>query len=979
MPGAAESELGFVGRVEELAQVRGVVQAAALGRCAALLVTGEAGSGKTSLVQQGCAQGDGEVEVLWGSCLPLLSASIPFLPLTTAVRDWAKSQDRSPESGRVPSWPGEARTLGDVLTAFDEWLSRVAEQRATLLVIDDLQWADRSSLDALMYVLTGPQNRHLAVVTTIREGEATHGGDLRRWLADVRRLPRVAELRLAPLDRVTTGHLIADRFGRPPHDSLIDEVFTRSGGNPYLATLLISGVTPDAECLPPGLPDELRDAVSRSWHGLSEAARELTQLVAVSGRPQPADLLREVAARQAPHLDVLPALREAVRRRVLVATGDTGQYWVAHPLMAEVLAADVLPEDARAWHASYARVLTRSMSTVGADDAESVVAAADHYMAAGDRGEALRWTLQGAEAAEAAGGAAEALRLSHRALHLQAVVDSSLNRVDLLHRIRALARRTGALSEELEAIDGLLELLDPTAVPLQVSELLVRRARLRQYNGRQFAGAGDITRAVELAREDPDSRQYAMALAELARIETWRGTATAAARASEAVTCARASGDSAALSYALTGKIMAWCMGADGDAYDGDREQDGRQALGAGANSGDYDVYVHAVVWVANARDGIMSRDWIAVAQEAREELTARAAPHPYIAVLAAFEAEGLLLLGDWRGCEQRLRIATGFAPGPFSDASARLVAARLAGWQGRWAEATGHLTRAQELLTNPSAFLGLPFDSTRAELAIAAGDTESAFTISVTALPHQPDLYQRLLPTAARAAADQAQACRDRGETPQQPLQRLDQLLRDYPAPLLEANAGPGERAHAHAMHRLHVAEQARGRDQPAFSAWIDAADACAAAGLAWDEAYARWRAAYSGFQQRRRSGSALTQLRRANVLATDLHAAPLLTHIHALAAGSGTPLPAVEPTTATTTDDHCELAFPGLTPRETQILHHVGAGHTYRQIADTLVISEKTVSVHVSNLLRKTNTTNRIELAQKYRRLATTRPGNS
>ena len=77
-----------------------------------------------------------------------------------------------------------------------------------LLVVDDLQWADQSSLDVLMFLLAGPQWRRLAVLTTIREGE-TSRYDLRRWLADVRRLPRVRELRLAPLDRVATGQLLA--------------------------------------------------------------------------------------------------------------------------------------------------------------------------------------------------------------------------------------------------------------------------------------------------------------------------------------------------------------------------------------------------------------------------------------------------------------------------------------------------------------------------------------------------------------------------------------------------------------------------------------------------------------------------------------------------------------------------------------------------------------------------------------------------
>ena len=232
-----------------------------------------------------------------------------------------------------------------------------------LLVVDDLQWADQSSLDVLMFLLAGPQWRRLAVLTTIREGE-TSRYDLRRWLADVRRLPRVRELRLAPLDRVATGQLLAGRLGGPPHESLIDDVFARSQGNAYLATLLARDLPANARSLPPGLPGQLREAVARTWFGLSEPARELTRLVAVAGRPQQADVLREAAAGLLPHLDVTPALREAVQAGVLAADPD-GTYWFAHPLLAEVLEADLPPEEARAWHAGFALALTRRIAAAG--------------------------------------------------------------------------------------------------------------------------------------------------------------------------------------------------------------------------------------------------------------------------------------------------------------------------------------------------------------------------------------------------------------------------------------------------------------------------------------------------------------------------------------------------------------------------------------------------------------------------------------
>ena len=463
-------------------------------------------------------------------------------------------------------------------------------------------------------------------------------------------------------------------------------------------------------------------------------------------------------------------------------------------------------------------------------------------------------------------------------------------------------------------------------------------------------------------------------MAGLARVEIWHDLPSGAARAAEAVALARASGCAATLSYALAAKIMAWCLGAEARPYDGDPLQDGRQAQSAAAQARDYYAFLHATVWTANARDGTVSRDWIEIAQLGREELTSLGAPHTYIAWLASFEADGLLFLGDWKACEQRLRIAWGAPPGTGGDASARLVAARLAAWQGRWPEAAGHLARAEELFAEKSGFLGLSFDSVRAELAVARGDTDKAFTIAIAGLQQRAHFFERLLPAAARAAADQAEAFRDRGQNPEPALNRLDHLRHAYPAVPTDGNPRPSERAHASAMQALYLAEQSRGRREPAAAtAWIHAAQACAAAGLAWDETYARWRAAEACLPRRSDRITAKTQLQRAYALAVDLHAAPLREQIEALAASSGIPLQAASQ--AKTPDEG--MPIPGLTARENEILRHVVAGHTYREIARALVISEKTVSTHISNLLRKTSTTSRAELSQKYRRLTTT-PSN-
>jgi tetratricopeptide (TPR) repeat protein len=873
----------LVGRSVETERVSRLVADAVDGRSGALLVSGEAGVGKTSLVRYVAGEVGGGVRAVWLTCLPLQSAAVPFLPLAAAWRDAAAPLVGSPTR---PGWLSERSTVVSVSLAFDAWVSELCADQPVLLVVDDLQWADQSTLDVLMYVLAGPLRRRLAVVVTIREAETAQPLDVRRWLAAVRRLPRVQEWHLARFDRATTAQFLGRVLGSPPHDSLVDEVFVRSLGNAYLTQLLVRGLPPDAARLPPTHPDQLQDAVGRIWLDLSGDARRLTQLVAVAARPQHVRELREMAVELDLDLDVPAALREAGQRGVLVL-GDDDRYWFAHPLLAEVLERRLLPEDRRAWHAACAVTLARLIDRSPTRDAADEVALSDHYLKAGDLDRSLGSALRGAEAAESVGGAVEALRLLRRALELHRVAGGHVGeRDDLLRRLRAAAERTGEQEVELDAVDELVGLLDPSTHPLETAALLVRRMRLRMMTGREFASLEDVGTAVRLAGVQPDSGEYALSMAGLACAEIWHQVPSGAARAARAVELARVSGSAAALSYALTAKVMAWRLGSPEAPYDGDPFADGLEAQAAAVAATDHYALTHASIWTANVRDGMISRTWIELSRGSRKQLTALGAPHAYVAWLATAEAEGLLFLGEWQACERLLRLVLGSRPGTGNDTGSRLVAARLAAWQGRLSEAEGHLARAEELFAEHSGYLTFGFDALRADLATARGDAEQAFEVALSGLDQNAIFVERLLPAAARAAADQAQALRDQGDDDEPALQRLQGLQREHPTVPMDSNPGPSDRAVAQAMQALYVAEVSRGLREPtALTAWSDAVDACAQAGLAWDEAYARYRVAEVGLRTRNHREVATVQLRRAHALATALGAVPVLDAVQTLA----------------------------------------------------------------------------------------------
>jgi DNA-binding CsgD family transcriptional regulator len=831
-----------------------------------------------------------------------------------------------------------------------------------LLVVDDLQWADQSSLDVLMYVLAGLAGRRLAVVATVRTGEENE--PLRRWFADVRRFPGVAELTLGRLDRVATGDQLAGLLGRPPHQSLVDDVYTRSKGNAYLTTLLVRGLSADARSLPAGLPTDLRDAATRAWRGLSSPTQRLTALIAVAGRPQQADPLNTVAAATGVSGDLVPLLREAVDAAVLEVSED-GTYWFVHPLLAEVLEAGLLPEERASLHAAFAAAL-EPFGNADEMGVELVIDIADHYHRAGHPQDAYRWALRAADAAGHAGGSTEMLRLLRRALDLwPAVPDAGVSRLDLLVRIRRAAEQAGEEEEELTAVEELLALVDRYQQPMSAAELLVRRRQLQLTTGRPPFTDDDLRDAVRISSAMPNGAQHALATAELAWVEMWHRKPSGPALAQEAVRLARACGSPTALAYALTAEVTARVLAGDGGGF-----ATAQEAQSAALQAGDFHAFVHAALWAGYCLGGPASREAVEHWSRARKQLTALGSPHRHVAWLSASEAQGLLLLGEWRRCLERLRVALGSTPGPMADSSARLTAARLALRQGRSTEAQAHLARAEELVAAQSDFLAFPFDAVHAELAVGIGDTERAFNAALSEVSgdnEHPAQVERLIPLAARAAADQAQTLRDRGENPAPALLRLHDLKRRYPTIVAEHGlVGPAYQAQLRAMQAWYDAEIQRGQDDPAAAmAWQRAAQACADAELAWDEAYAWWRAAEALTKDRTAREPATAALRRAHELAMDLQAAPLLTEIEALAQSARVSLAAIEESRPAET-----AALPGLTPREREILAHIVAGRTYSEIARDLVLSERTVSVHVSHLLHKTGTANRVELALLARR---------
>ncbi|MEO6143385.1 MAG: AAA family ATPase [Dermatophilaceae bacterium] len=984
----------FAGRVAEKRLLGEALAGAAEGLPTAVLVHGEAGVGKTRLVRQVTehfrTMGH---EVLWGTCVHFGAASVPFAPVVQALDGWAVQMDPSIRShvlegcdelsNLLPSMTMHLRDVppSRLLPVVDRVIQRIVVRQPVVLVLDDLQWADVSSLDVLAYLIAGFRGQNLALVATIRDEDRPVGHPLHGWLADVRRLPGVSELILARLDPDETTEQIAQLLGRPPAGELVADVLQRSRGNAYFTELLVRDLPADARRLPGELPGALREALLARWHSLTEPARLVTRLMAVGGRPTGFDTVSRVAEGVV-RIDDLPGLiREAVDGGVLQQAGDT--YWFRHPLLAEVLLATMTTREVAPVHAAYARALEAS----GREASRGLSAdLAVHHEAAGQLDQAFTFSLGAADFAHELHASTEEAAQLIRACELwervsEDVRGSTDDRIALLLRASRVGEQADVL-EDTEILDQAILLVDRQRQPLLASTLLSERghnAWLHDPSNTQVRP--ELLEAVQLTGPFPDNAERAVALAYLVEAELWETSGPEMplhiwGQVQEAVEAAERSGSQPAMALALIcrAQYLIW------DYRSLEALPDAEAAYRLACQSEDLETMGLAALRQVDALWGLgRVTEFAESAWAAAMELFAQGFPSAGSFMAASCAAEALLELGRWAECDDVLRDALSSRLIGMTGAGARHSAARLAARRGVADVARLHLDRALELV--PIDFVGLQGAAAQLEVLVDIGEPERALELFGPALNAQlvhgrQRRTDSLLLWGARAAADVAGRARDlRDERAERvAVHVLDEALALAEAtPLARPDLSPDEDPIWSAYRVLVVAETCRCRGsagQP--MAWERVASRYHAIGFRWFEAMAQWRWAEALVSEGASRGAIAGPLRQAYSMASELGAVPLVGEVELLARVARIRLD--EPGRTQQQQAEWPAALATLTSREREVLSHLVAGRTNTEIARDLFISDKTVSVHVSNVLRKTDTANRIEAAALARRLRLT-----
>ncbi|MET7482125.1 AAA family ATPase [Streptomyces sp. NPDC005538] len=966
----------LIGRDEELARLTGVLERARAGTAGAVLVAGDAGVGKTRILDEiaGRAATAG-MTVLTGHCVDLGDVGLPYLAFTEILGVLADDERFAAALAAHPAvdrllgaGTDAARDAGGRLRLFEGMaglLADLSDLAPLLLVLEDLHWADQSSRDLLRFLLSrgilqrpagGAPTHRLAVFASYRADDLHRRHPLRPLLAELVRLPAVERLELRPMGDAEVARLVRALRTAPVPDGTVRRIVERAEGNAFYAEELLAATDLEAG----GVPSGLADVLLIRFEQLSDTAQQVLRTAAVAGRRVEYDLLRDAV--QLPEDELESALREAVERQLLVpGHGDT--YSFRHALAREAVYADLLPGERSRLHGAFARLLAGR-----GHPAESAAERAHHYRESHDLAEALAASLEAADHAQRVGAPAEELRHLETALDLWTSVDPAarparegIDSVTLTLRASAAAAHAGdahrAVSLTRSALAGIGQDTD--------SELA---ARVRYTLAGNLIGVDSLTAAFAYSSEalamipaEPPSRTWVwaaathvMAARQVGEDEIALRVARQALRTAEELRLDDARAD-----------LLISLAGLEGG---GRRTREGRERLAEARElarrAGHAPLEMRALfnLAIGSFESGDLEEclPWLTEGLDRARRAGLLSSPYPlemrYLHLLV------LYTLGRWEECAkvaasdaQVLPRAGGFTMGP-----ALYVA--LARGDSRAAE------RARALLDGPFDWMAaLVAGIVLTDAAAFQGDPEAAverMRAAVTALTddsgRRPDVTVRLAALALSAVADRAAALRLTGDEAgvRRWTDTATELVELARTTATEGRNGLPQGPEGMAWLARAEAEWVRAATGPDAAAW-EKTVAAFDYGDPYERARCQFRFAEALLAADRREEAA-AQAGAARETATRLGAAPLLAQVDTLvrrgrlgdqaSAAGDRPSP--------------------LTARERDVLRLLALGRSNRQIGEELFITGKTASVHVSNILAKLGAASRTEaVAIAYR----------
>jgi DNA-binding CsgD family transcriptional regulator len=486
-----------------------------------VLVGGEAGIGKTRLIDEFIASVPNDTLVARGQCVDLDSDAPPYGPLAAVLRQLLGAQELgSQEADQVigPSARDALRILlpelagasgdaradddsqggrGRLFDAIATLVESVAKTRTLIIVVEDLHWCDQATLGVLRFLVKILETRGLLFVFTFRSDELARGHALRSWLPELDRSRRVTRIELERLSRRQVARMLACAWDAPAAKADIDAVFSRSDGVPFFVEELAN--LGKGSALSMQMPTTLRGVLLARYDALAEQTQQVMRAIAAGGQRVGHDLLaRAMSTDDVGWLE--DAVREAIAADVLVADDTT--YAFRHALMQEAIHDQLLPGERVRLHTAYAE----AMSEAGQKASVDAGATSYHWMAAHNLPNAFAASIEAMAQARASYAHSAGARMGERAIALwdrvpDARAVAGRSRVELLSDTAYMLRNAGESTRALALIDEALT-EDTGDDPALRARMLRNKASFLANDGR--TGSIELLEQALAAIPDPE-------------------------------------------------------------------------------------------------------------------------------------------------------------------------------------------------------------------------------------------------------------------------------------------------------------------------------------------------------------------------------------------------------------------------------------------------------------------------------------------
>jgi DNA-binding CsgD family transcriptional regulator/tetratricopeptide (TPR) repeat protein len=988
----------LVGRARELGELTAALDAVRSGGNRTIVIAGEAGIGKTRLLDELTAHADG-VAVLTGQCADEGSGPLPYAALAGLLRGIVRTV--GPEAAVAAAGPaaGALSVVAPQLVApapdpsagsgqhagadrlpevLANLLAGLAAERPVVVVMEDLHWSDDvTRAVALRLARTAPDG--LLLLLTYRSDDVGRAHPLRTVMAELDRARLTTRLDLARLGVAEVREMAHDLLGGSPErqggpvrgrDASLDaglsaepfaDLADRSEGVPFYVEELVGFLDTD-------LPDSLRDILLLRYWNLSREAQALCRVVAAAGPRVWHDVLDDVLADPSTSSGRRPstssgqrattgagpepedALREAVDAQVLVTT-DIG-YAFRHALVQEAVYAELLPGERRRLHAAYARALEGALVR-RARSVAKLSRIADHWWRAGVLDRALAAAVVGHQAAADGAASSTAVALGERALELWEQVPDAETVAGLPHHellrtvaesLRGSTRTARALAVAHEAIAEW-----PADDPAGLAGMLSDTALIAGHAG---SGEGPelIERALALVEPGRDDAVRAHLLMLRARHAMLDGRTEEGIEASTAAyEAGLAIGSPEVVSVALNLRGVSRVQRGDAGGFaeiDAARDAAGNTWQGLSR-------------YYTNGSDSrILVGEWdraVEIAQEGITEARRHGASEGSRIMIEGNVVEAWIGRGDWAEAAAWYERTVPLIHDSVYTAYLTERRAWLLMWRGDVERAQAearHRAATWERYGRLEEQIRSRSRGTQAELELLHGEPAAALErLSVVVAPDHPrspayDLTSLAL--SARAIAELRAAGQDIDDAPYRAALAECAHWPTFPvwSAVFEAELGTGPWtavAEQPGPWPAHLRPYALYREGARL---LEAGDRPGA---------------------RATLGSAITEAEKIDAGLIVQRAQGLVDR--AGLTGRGGPAEAPAPTAASSSSAAGGVPDT-LTPREQQVLALVAEGLTNGQIAERLFISAKTASVHVSAILRKLGVSTRTEAALRVPR---------